>query len=83
MLLVALLGAINRDVQGFRQTDEHFMVFPSTMILALASTNPRDLGSFPLPTSLYSLLQALRCKHYKSHPPFAGSRDFSSPNQDK
>jgi hypothetical protein len=27
-----------------------------------ASINPRDIGSFPLPTSLYSLLQALRCK---------------------
>jgi hypothetical protein len=32
------------------------------MILALASINPRDLGSFPLPLSLYFLLQTLRCK---------------------
>jgi hypothetical protein len=45
------------------------MVFSSTVILALSSINLRDLGFLPLPTSLYSLLQALRCKKYKSHPP--------------
>jgi hypothetical protein len=52
-----------------RQAGEHFMVLTSAVIVALASINPRDMGSFPLPTSLYSLLQALRCMKYKSHPP--------------
>jgi hypothetical protein len=33
--------------------------------------------------SLYLLLQALRCKQYKSHPSSAGSRTFSFLNQDK
>jgi hypothetical protein len=54
--LKALLEAINRDIQDFKQGGKHFTVFSSTTILALASINPRDLGSFPLPTSLYSLL---------------------------
>jgi hypothetical protein len=61
-LLAALLEAINREVHVFRGAGKHFTVFPSTTILAFASINPRDLGSSPLSTSLYSLLQALRCK---------------------
>jgi hypothetical protein len=62
VLLVVLLEAINRAAYGFREAGDHFTVSSSTMISALASINPRDLGSFPLPLSLYSLLQALRCK---------------------
>jgi hypothetical protein len=61
-LLAALLEAINRGSPQLQGTDEHFTVFTSTTTLALASINLRDLGSFPLPISLYSLLQALRCK---------------------
>jgi hypothetical protein len=45
------------------------MVFPPPqLILALASIT-RDLGTSPFPDELVSLLQALRCKQYKSHPP--------------
>jgi hypothetical protein len=62
VLQAALLEAISRATYGFREADEHFMVFSSTTILALASIKARDLGSFSLPISLYSLLQTLRCK---------------------
>jgi hypothetical protein len=51
--------AINRIAYDFRRAGEHFTVFSSTTVLTLVSINPRDLGSFPLPLSLYSLLQAL------------------------
>jgi hypothetical protein len=61
-LLVALLEAINRGVHSFREEGEHFTFFTSNAILALASINPMDMGSSPLPTCVYSLLQALRCK---------------------
>jgi hypothetical protein len=57
VLLAALLEAINRGVHDFKRANEHFTVLTSTAALALASINPKDLGSFP---SLYSLL--LRCK---------------------
>jgi hypothetical protein len=46
-LLVALVEAINKGAQDLRQEEEHFTVFTSTWILALASINPSDLGSFP------------------------------------
>jgi hypothetical protein len=61
-LLATLLEAINRGVHGFREAGEHFTVFTSTVILALASIKPWDMGSSPLPTCLYFLLQVLRCK---------------------
>jgi hypothetical protein len=56
VLHVALLEAINMTAYGFREADKHFTVFSSTTILTFVSINPRDLGSFPLPVSLYSLL---------------------------
>jgi hypothetical protein len=62
VLLASLLEAINRTIHGFMEEGEHFTIFTLTTILALASINTMDLGSFPLPISLYSLLQALRCK---------------------
>jgi hypothetical protein len=79
----ALLEAIIGAVYGFKGANENFTIFTLTTILALASVNRGDLGSFPLPISLYSLLQALWCKKYKSHPPSAGSRAFSHLSQDK
>jgi hypothetical protein len=43
VLQSALLEAINKTAYNFRKADEHFTVFSSTTILALASINPRDL----------------------------------------
>jgi hypothetical protein len=50
-LLKILLEAINRGVHGFRRA-EHFLVFTPPTILALASINPRYLGSSPSPDQL-------------------------------
>jgi hypothetical protein len=62
VLRVAPPEAINRIAYGFRRADEHFIVFSSTTVLALASINLNDLESFALPLNLYYILQALRCK---------------------
>jgi hypothetical protein len=62
MLMAAPLEVKNRGVHDFKDAGEQFTILTSTTILALASINPSDLGSFPLSISLYSLIQALRCK---------------------
>jgi hypothetical protein len=80
VLQAALLEAINRAAYGFREAGEHFMVFSSTTILVLASIKPMDLGSFPLPLSLYSLLQAHLGASNISLIPSTGSRPFFCPN---
>jgi hypothetical protein len=61
VLWVAPPEAINRIAYDFRRADRHFIVFSSTTVLALASINHSDLGSFVLPLNLYYLLQAIRC----------------------
>jgi hypothetical protein len=42
-LLVALLKAINKGARGFKQEEKDYTVYTSTLILALASINARDL----------------------------------------
>jgi hypothetical protein len=58
-----LLEAIKGGVQGFKQGGEHFTDFHiHDRYWHLPQSPPGTWDSIPLPTSLYPLLQALRCK---------------------